>query len=78
MNTEETKGFSPAYSVWFGKPVVLLIAIRRCRLPLPCSIVGESVGDVRVCIEPGWEMNVRKDVILAVEEYAAPPSSRLN
>jgi hypothetical protein len=78
MITEGTKDFSLAYSVWFGKPVVLLIAIRQCRLPLPCSIVGESIADVRVCIEPGWEMNVRKELILAVEEYAVASNSRVN
>ncbi len=78
MITEGTKDFSPVYSVWFGKSVVLLVAIRQCRLPLPCSIVGESIADVRVCIEPGWEMNVRKELILAVEEYAVASNSQVN
>ena len=68
MITEETK-FSPTYSGWFGKSVLLRVAIRQCHFPLPCRIVGESVADVRVRIEPGWELAVRKDLILAVEEY---------
>jgi hypothetical protein len=57
-----------AYSVWIGKPVVLLVVIRHTQVPMPCRIVGESLADVRVRIDPGWEMDVRKDLILAVEE----------
>ena len=50
MIAEGTKDFSPAYSAWFGKPVVLLVVIRRCHVPMPCHIVAESVADVRVRI----------------------------
>ena len=58
---------SLGYSAWFGKPVILLVIIRQCRVPVPCSIVGESITDVLVRIKPGWEMNLRKELILAVE-----------
>jgi hypothetical protein len=78
MITERTKKISPVYSAWFGKSVVLVVAIRQCRVPLPCSIVGESAADVRVRFKPGWEMDLRKELILAVEEYAAAPDSRIN
>ena len=67
MIAEGEKAFSPVYSAWFGKPVVLLVNIRQCRVPMPCSIVGESVADVRVRLHHGWEMDVRKELILAVE-----------
>jgi hypothetical protein len=67
MITEGTKDFSPKYSAWLGKPVVLLVVIRQCHVPMPCSIIGESVADVRVRIKPGWEMYLRKDLILSVE-----------
>ena len=70
MLAERTNVSSLGYSVWFGKPVILLVIIRQCRVPVPCSIVGESVTDVRVRIKPGWEMNLRKELILAVEEDA--------
>jgi hypothetical protein len=70
MITEGTKDFLPVYSTWFGRPVVLLVMIRDCHVPVPCSIVGESAADVRVRIKPGWEMQVRKELILAVEEDA--------
>jgi hypothetical protein len=78
MITEGTKDSSPKYSVWFDKSVVLFVAIRKCRVPLPCSIVGESVADVRVRIKPGWEMDIRKELILAVEEYVVALDSRIN
>ncbi|MGD0956466.1 MAG: hypothetical protein ABR953_06490 [Candidatus Acidiferrales bacterium] len=78
MITEGIKDFSPMYSGWFGKSVVLQVAIRQCRFPLPCNIVGESDADVRVRIKPGWEMAIRKDLILAVEEYVVALDSRIN
>lgn len=71
MIAERTRDFSPAYSSWFGKTVVMLVLIRQCHIPMPCQIVGESAADVRVRIQPGWEMNVGKELILAVEEVVA-------
>jgi len=78
MIAERTKDFSPVYSDWFGKPVVMLVVVRHCQVPMPCYIVGESAADVRVRIQPGWEMDVRKDLILAVEEDAIEINSRVN
>jgi hypothetical protein len=43
-----------------------------------CSIVGESVADVRVRIPPGWEMDVRKELILGVEEDAVGVNTRVH
>jgi hypothetical protein len=71
MIAEGTKDFSPVYSAWFGKPVVLLVVIRQSHVPMPCRIVGESAADVRVRIQPGWELDVKKELILAVEEVVA-------
>jgi hypothetical protein len=78
MIAEGTKDSSAVYSAWFGKPVVLLVAIRQCHVPVPCHIVGESVADVRVRIQPGWEMDVRKELILAIEEDAVALDARVN
>lgn len=78
MLRERTIDFSPVYSAWFGKPVVLLVVIRQCHVPMPCSIVGESLADVRVRIQPGWEMDVRKELILAVEEDTFAIDARVN
>jgi len=78
MNGEKAKEVSPVYSAWFGKSVVLLVVLRQCRVPLPCSIVGESDGNVRVRVEPGWEIDVRKELILAVEECAESLNGQIN
>jgi hypothetical protein len=69
---------SPTYFEWFGKPVVLLVAIRQCHVPMSCSIVGESVTDVRVRFQPGWEMEIRKELILAIEEDAVALNPLVN
>jgi hypothetical protein len=78
MIPEGTRAFSPVYSAWFGKPVVLLVIIRQSHVPMPCRIVGESFANIRVSIDPGWEMNVRKDLIVAIEEHSGVPEVRVN
>jgi hypothetical protein len=78
MISDRTKEFSPVYSAWIGKRVVVLVVIRQCHVPMPCHIVGESAADVRVRLHPGWEMDIRKDLILAVEEVVISAQSRLN
>ncbi len=78
MIAEGTKDFSPVYSAWFGKPVVLLVVIRQCHVPMPCRIVGESAADVRVRIQSGWEMEIRKELILAVEEVVIGAAARVH
>jgi hypothetical protein len=78
MIAKTTKHVSPTYSSWLGKPVVMLVVIRQCHVPMPCRIVGESVSEVRVRLQPGWEMEVRKDLILAVEEDATAMTSGVN
>ena len=72
------KKFTPVYSTWFGKPVVLLVVIRQCHLPMPCHIVGETSADVLVRIRPGYELEIRKDLILAVEDDSAISDLRVN
>jgi hypothetical protein len=78
MIANGTEGFSPVYSSWVGKPVVMLVVIRQCHVPMPCRIVRESAADVRVRIHPGWELDVRKDLILAVEEVVIAAEDRVN
>jgi hypothetical protein len=67
MNPAGIGDFSPIYSAWFGKPVLLFV-IHRCRVPIAYHIIAESVAAVRIRLKPGWEMDVRKEFALAVEE----------
>jgi hypothetical protein len=73
-----TREFWPIYSAWFGTPVVLLFVIRQCRVPIPCRIVGESVTALRIQIQPGWEIDVLKELIIAVEGVARTPDTCMN
>jgi hypothetical protein len=78
MMTDGKKGISPIYSTWFGRRVVLLVKVRQGRIPMACSIVGESVADVRILLRAGWEMDVRKELILAIEEDSVAVNTRPN
>jgi hypothetical protein len=78
MAADTTRDISSAYTAWLRKPVALLVVIRQCRVPVPCSIVGESAAALRVRFQPGWEMDLRKELIPAVEEDAAVLESRVN
>ena len=77
MSPEDIKCCFPIYSIWFGIPVLLFV-IRQCRVPIPCNIIGESIVAVRVQIEPGWEIDIRKELILAVEEATASWEDYMN
>jgi hypothetical protein len=78
MSTTGAKSFSEVYAAWLGKPVVLLVIIRRYHVPVACCIVDESVGALRVRMEAGWELEIRKELILAVEEDFAAHVRRVN
>jgi hypothetical protein len=69
---------STGYSAWFGKSVVLVVAIGTGHVSLRCSIVNESVAEVCIYIAPGWKINVRKQLILAVEEEAVDPDGLIS
>ena len=77
MNPEGIRDFSPTYSAWFGKPVLLFV-IRQCRVPIPCNIISESVAAVRIRIQADWEMDVPKELILAIEEATPSQENCMN
>jgi hypothetical protein len=78
MIAEETRNCSTAYSDWFDKSVVLLVKFRQYFIPLPCRIIGETNADVRVCVQPGFELEIRKILICAVEETTAIRETWMN
>jgi sulfur relay (sulfurtransferase) complex TusBCD TusD component (DsrE family) len=76
--TEPTRDFVPVYSAWLGKRVVMLVVIRQCHVPVHCRIVGESAANLCVLIQPGWQLTVQKELILAVEEAAISMAISMN
>jgi len=56
------------YSDWLGKPVVLHIKIRQCPVPVSCHIVEETDTHLRIHLEPGWHLNVEKELVIKLEE----------
>jgi hypothetical protein len=78
MIAEEIRNCSPAYSGWFDKPVVVLVKVRQYFIPLHCRIIGETNADVRVYVQPGFELEIRKTLICAVEETTAIRETWMN
>lgn len=57
-----------AYTTWLGQPVILQVAAGELRVPLRGVIVGESDASIRFRVGDGWDIDVYKPMILAVEE----------
>jgi hypothetical protein len=57
------------YSLWLGQPVVLQVAAGDMRVPLRGVIVGETHDAVRFRIGDGWDVDIYKSMVLAVEEH---------
>jgi len=68
------KDYLPLYTDWMGRPVILRVAIRHTHLPMVCRIVGETAAGVRISIDPGWEMEIGKNLILGIAEAVAATS----
>jgi hypothetical protein len=67
----------PIYSAWIGIPIFLFV-IRECQVPIPCNIIAESVFDIRIQLDSGWEIDVPKELILAIEEATRSQEIYLN
>jgi hypothetical protein len=57
-----------AYSFWVGQAVILQVAADELRVPLRGVIVGESESAVRFRVGEGWDIDIYKHMILAVEQ----------
>jgi len=60
------------FEQWFGKTVVLQLITGETRVPLRGIIIAESRGAVRFRTTAGWEFDVYKSLILAVEREEGP------
>jgi hypothetical protein len=57
-----------AYSTWLGQAVILQVAAGELKVPLRGVIVGESDAAIRFRVGDGWDIDVYKPMILAVEQ----------
>ena len=57
-----------AYASWVGQAVILQVADDDSCVPLCGVIVGESETTVRIRVGEGWDIDIYKPMILAVEQ----------
>lgn len=56
------------YASWLGQAVILQVASDDLRVPLRGMIIGESDTTVRFRVGEGWDIDIFKPMILAVEQ----------
>jgi hypothetical protein len=64
---KEPTTFSGNYSTWLNKAVLLHVATRGFLTSLNCVIVGESDAALRIRIANLWDVDLFKEMVLAVE-----------
>ena len=57
-----------AYGSWIGQPVVLQVALGDIKVPLRGKLLKDGAETVRMRIGEGWDIDIYKTMILAVEE----------
>lgn len=56
------------YESWVGAPVVLQVAAGELRVPLRGTIISENADALRFRVGDGWDIDVFKNMIMAIEE----------
>ena len=64
------EGMDAAYASWIGKPVVLQVALGDIKVPLRGKLLRDGGETVRMRIGDGWDVDIYKAMILAVEQDA--------
>jgi len=59
-----------AYQTWIGQAVVLQVALGDIKVPLRGRVMKDGGETVRMRIGDGWDVDIYKAMILAVEEDA--------
>lgn len=64
------------FNTWLGHAVVLQVALGEIQVPLRGKLLKENGETVRMRIGEGWDVDIYKNMILAVEEdgLAAMPA----
>jgi hypothetical protein len=77
MHKEQTL-FSGNYSTWLGQPVLLHVATGGFLTSLNCVIVGESDAALRIRIANLWDVDLFKEMVLAVEAAVSVETHLVN
>jgi hypothetical protein len=56
------------YNGWMGRSVVLQVALGDIKVPLRGKLLKENSDSVRLRIGEGWDVDIYKTMIRAVEE----------
>ena len=59
-----------AFKFWVGHPVVLQVTLGDIKVPLRGKLLKDGDDTVRMRIGDGWDIDIYKAMILAVEEPA--------
>jgi hypothetical protein len=57
-----------AYATWVGQAVVLQVALGDIKVPLRGTLLKDGAETVRMRIGEGWDVDIFKSMILAVEQ----------
>ena len=57
-----------AFKAWIGQPVVLQVALGDIKVPLRGRLLKDGSDTVRMRIGEGWDVDIYKTMIVAVEE----------
>ena len=58
------------FKSWIGQPVVLQVALGDIKVPLRGKLLKDGDHTVRMRIGEGWDVDIYKAMILAVEQDA--------
>jgi hypothetical protein len=59
-----------AFKPWVGQSVVLQVALGDIKVPLRGTLLKDGNETVRMRIGEGWDVDIYKEMIMAVEEDA--------
>ncbi len=59
-----------AFKIWVGQPVVLQVALGSIKVPVRGKLLKDDGDTVRIRVGEGWDVDIYKEMILAVEEDA--------
>jgi hypothetical protein len=59
-----------AFKPWVGQSVVLQVSLGDIKVPLRGTLLKDGGETIRMRIGEGWDVDIYKEMVLAVEEDA--------